>query len=83
MASIGKQIEQLRMKFAMSQTDFAKRFRTTAMSLSRWERGVNPPEARALLKLGLLAKKQGMDGWMFWNEAGLKKEDARAMLVRT
>ncbi len=81
-SKIGPQIERLRVKLAVSQTEFGKRFHTTAMSVSRWEHSANPPDARCLLQLGLMAKQQHMDGWMFWNQAGLKKEDARAMLGR-
>ncbi len=79
--TIGQQIERLRLKYAMSQTDFAKKFRTSAMSVSRWERGVNEPEAHDLLRLGLMAKQVGMDGWMFWNEAGLTRDHARTALA--
>ncbi len=80
--TIGQQIERLRIKLAMSQTEFGKRFHMTAMSVSRWERNVNAPEAQDLLKLGLMAKQVGMDGWMFWNEAGLTRDHARTALAR-
>ncbi len=79
---ISQQIERLRLKLAMSQTDFAKNFRTSAMTISRWERGQNPPDASCLLKLGLMAKQQQMDGWMFWTEAGLTREQALTALGR-
>ena len=78
MREIGETIEQLRAKLAMSQTQFGKVFKISAMSVSRWERGANLPDARLLLKLGLLAKRQQMDGWRFWQLAGITKTDARA-----
>lgn len=64
---IGQQIEKLRNKMVMSQTDFGKLFRVTPMSVSRWEHDVNLPESRELLKLGLLwrsgsARTRGCSG---------------------
>lgn len=82
MAQLGQQIEKLRYKLGMSQTDLGKLLGTTAMSVSRWERDVNLPESRELLALGLLARKAGMYGWCFWQEAGLSRADARAALGR-
>ena len=79
---IGTQIEGLRYKLGLNQTDFGKLFSTTPMSVSRWERDVNQPEARDLLKLGLLASEAGMYGWCFWQHAGLTRAEARAMLGR-
>ncbi len=79
--TIGQQIERLRLRFAMSQTDFGKKFRASAMTISRWERGENLPDARSLLKLGLIAKQQRMDGWMFWNEVGLTRDHALTALA--
>jgi DNA-binding transcriptional regulator YiaG len=76
MAAIEKQIDRLRAKLELSQRDFAKILDTTAMSISRWERGENLPDGRALLKMGLLAKQQSMDGWMFWHLAGVTRADA-------
>ena len=78
MREIGETIEQLRAKLAMSQTQFGKVFKISAMSVSRWERGASLPDSRLLLKLGLLAKRQRMDGWTFWQLAGITKADARA-----
>lgn len=81
-SKIGQRIEKLRLKMAMSQTEFGNRFGMSAMSISRWERGENLPDARALLTLGVMAKQQSMDVWVFWNQAGLTRKDARSVLAR-
>jgi DNA-binding transcriptional regulator YiaG len=78
MAAIDKQIDELRAKLELSQADFGKIFDTTAMTVSRWERGHSRPDGRALLKLGLLAKQQSMNGWMFWQLVGVTRADALA-----
>jgi transcriptional regulator with XRE-family HTH domain len=79
--SIGQQIENLRDKLKLNQSDFAALLRTTSMSVSRWERDVNLPESRMLLKLGLLAREAGVYAWGFWQEAGLTRAEARAALA--
>ncbi len=78
--NIGRNIEDLRNQMAMNQSDFGKMFKTSAMSISRWERNENLPGAHDLLQLGLLAQKVGTNGWMYWQLAGLARTDARAML---
>lgn len=77
---IGKLIEKLRNTLELNQSDFGALLGTTAMSVSRWERDVNLPESRELLKLGLLAKETRIDGWNFWRLAGITPADARTML---
>ena len=79
---VGQQIEKLRIKLNMSQTNFGQLLRTTAMTVSRWERGVNLPDAHDLFKLGLMAKQVAIDGWMFWNEASLTRDHALTALAR-
>jgi transcriptional regulator with XRE-family HTH domain len=80
MAQFGQQIEKLRYKLGMNQTDFGELFGRTAMSVSRWERGTNLPSSRELIRLGLLAEEAGSNGWQFLELGGLKQADARAML---
>ncbi len=77
---IGQLIEKLRYTLELNQSDFGALLGATAMSVSRWERDVNLPESRELLKLGLLAKQRQIDGWNFWRLAGITQADARAML---
>jgi DNA-binding transcriptional regulator YiaG len=78
--TVGQQIARLRFKMNMTQTEFGELFSTTPMSISRWERDMNLPSSHELLKLGLLALKAGQDGWAYWRLAGIKRDDAQAML---
>ena len=80
-AMLGGKIGKLRLQLGMSQTDPGRLFRESAMSVPRWERGVNAPSSRELPKLELLAKRVGVDGWEFWNLAGVTTECAREMLT--
>ena len=80
MPNIGKQVDSLRLTMNLTQTDLSKHFGVSAMSVSRWERNVNSPTASELIKLGLLAKDAGLDGWPFWNLAGITRTDARKAL---
>ena len=79
--SIAHHITKLRKKMAMNQTEFGKLFDTTAMSVSRWEKDVHPPDARSLFKLGILAKGFRMDGWVFWAKAGITRAEVRSALA--
>ena len=80
MANIGQQVEEVRSKLGLNQSDFGKLFRTSAMSVSRWERSINLPSSRELIRLGLLAKESQLNGWLFWRLAGLAPNDARVLL---
>jgi DNA-binding transcriptional regulator YiaG len=63
--TIGSDIEKIRIKMGVNQSEFRALFRMTAMSVSRWERQVNPTSSRELINLGLLARKVGVDVWSF------------------
>ena len=80
MPTIGQQIASLRLKMDLNQNNFAKYFGVSAMAVSRWERNVNEPSARELIRLGLLARQAGLDGWAYWDLAGITQSDARAAL---
>jgi transcriptional regulator with XRE-family HTH domain len=80
MRHVGQQIEALRNKLGLNQTEFGKLFTKTAMSVSRWERDENLPSSRELIRLGLLAEEAGVNGWQFLGLGGLTQADARAML---
>ena len=58
--------------------DFAKKIGVSAMTISRWECGVNQPVAEYYIVLGRLAGPP--DCWIFWGRAGLTKEDAERVL---
>lgn len=74
---LGTNILDLRIRLNLNQSDFGKMLTTSAMTISRWERDNVKPPSGALLKLGIAAKKEGLNGWPFWEAAGLSRSDAR------
>lgn len=78
--NVGKHIEDVRHKMSLNQTDFAKFFRVSAMTVSRWERGGNSPGARELLILGRLANRVGSNGRHFWQLAGITRDECERAL---
>jgi phage repressor protein C with HTH and peptisase S24 domain len=68
-----KRIESLRRKMKISQGDLAKKLHCSAMTISRWERGLLAPSADHYIALGKIAGKS--DCWFFWELAGLMMAD--------
>lgn len=66
-------ILRLRRHLKMSQAELGNRLNCSAMTISRWERGQQPPSAKAFIQLGKLAGKN--DLWFFWERAGLQMSD--------
>src|SRR5437588_1920712 len=66
-------ISELRRRLKLSQTEFGQRLHSSAMAVSRWERGAQEPPAGCYLELGNLAGDPLC--WFFWGRAGLRKED--------
>lgn len=64
-------IERLRRELSITQTSLAQRLKVSAMSVSRWERGVQEPSSQMFVKLGTLAI--GEMRWQFWEMAGLQR----------
>ena len=79
-AKLGKQIENIRHTMSMNQTEFAKLFEVSAMTISRWERGGNSPGARELVILGRIANRAGYNGWQFWQLAGITRAECERAL---
>jgi SOS-response transcriptional repressor LexA len=71
-------ISDLRQRFELSQTAFGKKFHSSAMAVSRWERGVQEPTASSYIELGNLAGDPQC--WYFWARAGLRHEDLMQVL---
>jgi SOS-response transcriptional repressor LexA len=66
-------ISELRQRLNLSQAVFGGRLNSSAMSVSRWERGNQEPSAGSYIELGNLAGAPVC--WYFWDRAGLRNED--------
>ena len=58
-------------KLRLSQSEFGKRLKHSAMAVSRWERSEQPPYGQLLS--GKVAGRSF--GWLFWNLAGITEHD--------
>ena len=68
-----KSVFELRHRLNLSQTDFGQRLHSSAMGVSRWERGAQEPPSHSYIELGNLAGDPKC--WFFWGRAGLRAED--------
>lgn len=62
----------------LTQSGLAKELNTSAMAVSRWERGEAEPSAKAYIRLGHLAGDPLC--WFFWGRAGLNTADLLRIL---
>jgi SOS-response transcriptional repressor LexA len=62
----------------LTQSGLAKELNTSAMAVSRWERGEAEPSAEAYIRLGHLAGDPLC--WFFWGRAGLNTADLMRIL---
>jgi DNA-binding transcriptional regulator YiaG len=62
----------------LTQSGLAKELNTSAMAVSRWERGEAEPSAEAYIRLGHLAGDPLC--WFFWGRAGLNTADLLRIL---
>jgi SOS-response transcriptional repressor LexA len=73
-------ISKLRRKLDLSQTTFGQEVHSSAMGVSRWERGVQEPPSHSYIELGNFAGDP--DCWYFWGRAGLRSEDLMRVLPK-
>jgi SOS-response transcriptional repressor LexA/DNA-binding transcriptional regulator YiaG len=66
-------IFKMRQRLNLSQTAFGQRLYSSAMAVSRWERGTQEPAAGTYINLGILAGDPLC--WYFWGRAGLRNEE--------
>src|ERR1700677_4027244 len=66
-------VRKLRLQMELDQTAFGQKLESSAMAVSRWERGAQAPPSRAYIELGNVAGDP--DCWYFWGRAGLHSED--------
>jgi SOS-response transcriptional repressor LexA len=73
-----RQVEALRHRMTLSQSEFGVQLSRSAMAISRWERGILEPTGAAYIKLGNLAGDPLC--WYFWRRAGLSTADVMRVL---
>jgi len=66
-------IAQLRQQLDLSQAAFGHKLQSSAMGVSRWERGAQEPPSHSYIEIGNLAGDP--ECWYFWGRAGLRSED--------
>jgi len=73
----------LRRRMGVSQTELGKQLNSSAMAISRWERGAQEPPANIYIQLGNITGDP--ECWYFWGRAGLHSGDLMRVLpaVRT
>src|SRR5260221_9026773 len=73
-------ISRLRQRLELSQTAFGQEVHSSAMGVSRWERGAQEPPSHSYIELGNLAGDP--ECWFFWSRAGLRSEDLMRVLPK-
>jgi DNA-binding XRE family transcriptional regulator/uncharacterized protein YdbL (DUF1318 family) len=73
-----RKILAFRQSLRLTQGELGKRLKTSAMALSRWERGDSQPPADAYIRLGNMADDPLC--WFFWERAGLSTADVMRIL---
>src|ERR1700693_749773 len=73
-------ISRLRQRLGLSQTAFGYEIHSSAMGVSRWERGAQEPPSHSYIELGNLAGDP--DCWFFWGRAGLRSEDLMRVIPK-
>lgn len=64
------QITALREHLEINQAELARRLECSAMTISRWERGLLQPSAEHFIQLGNMGDKG--EAWFFWEKAGIQ-----------
>lgn len=65
-----RKITELRERLGINQAELARRMECSAMTISRWERGLLQPSAEHFIQLGNLGDKS--EAWFFWEMAGIQ-----------
>lgn len=73
-------ISHLRKRLCMNQSAFGQEVHSSAMGVSRWERGAQEPSSHSYIELGNLAGDP--DCWFFWGRAGLSSEDLMRVIPK-
>ena len=73
-----RKIADFRARLKLSQSELGKRLGTSAMAVSRWERGIQKVPANIYIQLGNLAGDPLC--WYFWECAGLRTADVTRVM---
>src|SRR5215469_8259020 len=65
------QITAMRDRLGINQSELARRLECSAMTISRWERGLLQPSAEHFIQLGNLGNRT--QAWFFWEMAGIQR----------
>lgn len=68
----------LRRQLHLNQTAFGHKFQSSAMAVSRWERGAQEPTSHSYIEIGNVAGDPRC--WYFWGRAGLRSEDVMRVM---
>src|SRR5256885_11815301 len=71
-------IVALRRRMGVSQAELGKQLNSSAMAVSRWERGAQEPPANVYIQLGNITGDP--ECWYFWGRAGLHSDDLMRVL---
>ena len=70
LAEWAARITALRERLKINQAELARKLECSAMTVSRWERGLLAPSAEYFIQLGNLGNKN--EAWFFWERAGIQ-----------
>src|SRR5690348_9380323 len=73
-----QKVSTFRNRLKLSQSELGTRLGTSAMAVSRWERGIQDAPAHIYIQLGNLAGDPLC--WYFWGRAGLRTADVMRVL---
>jgi transcriptional regulator with XRE-family HTH domain len=73
-----RKVLNFRKALKLTQGELGRQLNTSAMAVSRWERGEIEPHAKAYIRLGNLAGDPLC--WFFWGRAGLSTRDVMRVL---
>jgi SOS-response transcriptional repressor LexA len=71
-------ILELRQQLGLNQTAFGHKLQSSAMAVSRWERGAQEPPSHSYIEIGNVAGDPRC--WYFWGRAGLRSEDVMRVM---
>ena len=71
-------VRELRQQLKLNQTAFGHKLESSAMAVSRWERGTQEPPSHSYIEIGNLAGDPLC--WYFWGCAGLRSEDVMRVM---